>query len=74
LLALNVLGNIIGSATALTNLNYNAITNKPDLRVNATHTNLNNLSIYSALNLPNLQATSTTIYNNFISLSGLSFF
>ena len=29
--SLNVIGNIIGSGTALTNLNYNAITNKPDL-------------------------------------------
>jgi hypothetical protein len=31
--SLNVIGNIIGSGTALTNLNYNAITNKPDLSV-----------------------------------------
>jgi hypothetical protein len=29
----NVVGNIVGSGTALTNLNYNAITNKPDLTV-----------------------------------------
>ncbi len=28
---LNVVGNIIGSGTALTNLDYKAITNKPDL-------------------------------------------
>ena len=27
--SLNVVGNIIGSGTALTNLNYNAITNRP---------------------------------------------
>jgi hypothetical protein len=29
--SLNVSGNIIGNGTALSNLNYNAITNKPDL-------------------------------------------
>jgi hypothetical protein len=33
--SLYVVGNIIGSGTALTNLNYNAITNKPDLTVYA---------------------------------------
>ncbi len=31
LLLLNIIGNIIGSGTASTNLNYNAIPNKPDL-------------------------------------------
>ena len=31
--SLNVAGNIIGSGTALTSLNYNAVTNKPDLSV-----------------------------------------
>jgi hypothetical protein len=41
--SLNVVGNVIGSGTALTNLNYNAITNRPDLTVYATNTNLNNL-------------------------------
>ena len=30
---LNIVGNVIDSGTALTNLNYNAITNKPDLSV-----------------------------------------
>jgi hypothetical protein len=51
-------------------LNYNAVTNKPDLSVYATSTNLNNLSTYSALNIPNLQATSTSIFNktNFTNL------
>jgi hypothetical protein len=29
--SLNVVGNIIGSDTTLTNLNYNAITNRPDI-------------------------------------------
>jgi hypothetical protein len=62
--SLNVVGNIIGSGTALTNINYNAITYKQDLTVYATNTILNILSTYSALNIPNLQATSTTIFNN----------
>jgi hypothetical protein len=35
---------LTGNATGLTNLNYNAITNKPDLTIYATNTNLNNLS------------------------------
>ncbi len=48
---LNVQGNIIGSASALTNLNYNAITNKPDLSGYAKNTNLNSLSSYSYLNI-----------------------
>jgi hypothetical protein len=34
-------GNIIAPGTALTNLNYNAITNTPDLTGYATSTNLN---------------------------------
>ncbi len=33
---LNLTVNIIGSGTALTNLNYNAITNQPDLTVYGT--------------------------------------
>ena len=32
----SVVGNIIGSGTALTNLNYNAITNKPDFALNSS--------------------------------------
>ncbi len=51
---LNVGGNITGSGTALTNLNYNAITNKPDLTWYATNTNLNNLSTSSILSINNL--------------------
>jgi hypothetical protein len=36
--SLNVVGNIIGSGTALTNLNFNAITNKPDF-ISASYLN-----------------------------------
>ena len=52
--SLNVSGNIIGSVTALTNLNYNAITNKPDLSVYATNTILNSYSTSSMLAINNL--------------------
>jgi hypothetical protein len=38
--SLNVIGNIIGSGTALTNFDYNAIPNKPDLSIYATNRNL----------------------------------
>ena len=47
--SLNIVGNIIGSGTALTNLNYNSITNRPDLTVYAANTNLNSLSTNSTL-------------------------
>ena len=40
--SLNVQGNIIGNGTAITNLNYNAIIDKPDLTGYALNTNLNN--------------------------------
>jgi hypothetical protein len=49
--SLNVSGNIIGSGTVLTNLNYNAITITPDLTVYATNTNLSRVSNYSYLNI-----------------------
>ena len=67
---LNVHGNIIGSGTAISNLNYTAITNKPDLSVYATNTNLTSISTFSKLNIDNLNATSTTIFNktNFTNL------
>ncbi len=43
--SLNVQGSIIGSGTALScNLNYNAITNKPDLTEFAENTNIDSLS------------------------------
>ena len=58
--SLNIAGNINGNGTALSNLNYNAITNKPDLSGYATNTNLNNISTFSALNISNL----TIISNN----------
>ena len=48
-----ICGNIVGNGTALTtsNLNYNTISNKPDLTVYATNTNVNNLSTNSILSL-----------------------
>ena len=61
--SLNVAGNIIGSGTALTSLNYNAITNKPDLSVYASNTILNSFSMASILSINNLNTTSTTLLN-----------
>ena len=49
--SLNVSGNIIGSGTALSNLNYNAISNKPDFALNSS---VNSISTFSALNIANL--------------------
>ncbi len=56
--------NVYGTTTVI-------YTNKPNLSGYITSTDLNKLSTYSALNISNLQATSTTIFNktNFISLS-----
>ncbi len=62
-------GNIVGNGTAISNLNYNAITKKPDLSGYATNSNLNSLSTNSTLNISYLNATSTTIFNNLNSLS-----
>ncbi len=42
--SLNVVGNIIGSGTAFTNINYNAIRNQPDLPVYATNTTISILT------------------------------
>jgi hypothetical protein len=39
------------------------ITNKPDLTVYATNSNLNNLSTNSILGINNLNAPSTTLFN-----------
>ena len=61
--SLNVSGNIIRSGTSLTNLNYNAITNKPDLSVYASNSILNSFSTASMLAINNLNATSTTLLN-----------
>ena len=52
--SLNITGNIIGSGTALTYLNYNAITNKTDLTVYATSSNSKSLSSTSTLSINNL--------------------
>jgi hypothetical protein len=71
-LTLNVVCNIIGSGTALTNLSYNAITNKPDLSGYATNTILNSLSTNSVLNLSNLPAILTTLLNMINYLTGSS--
>ena len=57
------MGNIIGSGTALTSLNYNVITNKPDLSVYASNTILNSFSTAPMLGINNLNATSTTLLN-----------
>ena len=54
---------MIGSGTALTNLNYNAITNKPDLSVYAQNTILNSYSTSSMLAINKLNSTSTTLLN-----------
>ncbi len=40
------------------------VINKPDLTVDATHTNLNSLSTDSIFSIINLTATSGTIFNN----------
>jgi len=66
---LNVVGNIIGSGTALTNLNYNTITNKPDLTGYALTTNLNNISTSAILSITNLNSTSSTTFNNLNNIS-----
>jgi hypothetical protein len=57
--SLNVVGNIIGSGAALTNLNYNAIPNKPDLSGYALTNNLNNISTSAILLINNKQDTYT---------------
>ncbi len=72
-LIIDVSGNIIDSGTALTNLNYNAMTNKPDLTQYATSANLNSLSTNSILSINNLNSTSSTsIFNHLNSLSQAS--
>ena len=61
---------LTGDGTGLTNLNYNAITNKPDLSTTySSILNLNTLSTNSTLSINNLNATSTTIFDNLNSLS-----
>jgi hypothetical protein len=60
--SLNIVGNFVGSGTALTNLNYNAITNNPDITVYATNVsgtnaNFNSLSSYTYLNISGTNRT-----------------
>ena len=50
-----------GNATGLTNLNYNAITNKPDLTIYATNTNLNNLSTTVSGNTSSINDNTSSI-------------
>ena len=67
---------LYGNGTGLTNIGYNnvinkpnnfpsdwltTVSNRPDLTVYATNSNLNSLSTNSILNINNLQSTSTTI-------------
>ena len=70
--SVNINGYIVGSGTALTNLNYNSITNKPDLTVYATNTNLNSLSTNSILSINNLSTSSILSINNLSTSSILS--
>ena len=67
--SLNVQGNIIGSGTAITNLNYNAIINKPDLTGYAINTNIDSLSSSSFLAINNLNTSSSILLNNLNSFS-----
>ncbi len=70
LLSLIVVRKIIGSATALTNFNYNAITNKPDLTVYAIGTNLNSLSSFSYQNISGTNNWNSLSRNSFFNISG----
>ena len=61
---------LTGNGSGLTNVNYDAITNKPDLSTTySSILNLNNLSTNSTLSINNLNATSTTILNRLNSLN-----
>ena len=61
---------LTGNGSGLTNVNYDAITNKPDLSTTySSILNLNTLSTNSTLSINNLNATSTTIFDNLNSLS-----
>ncbi len=68
---------IVGNGSALTALNHNSIINAPNLTVYWTNTNVNTLSTNTTLSIKghttqvsNLYTTSSTIFNNFNSLSG----
>ena len=75
---------LYGNGTGLTNIGYNnvinkptnfqtdwltTVSNRPDLTVYATNTNLNSLSTNSALSINNLITTSNTIFTNLNSYS-----
>ena len=65
---------LIGNATGLTNLNYNAILNKPDISIYATTTSISNLNISTSTLFNNYNTTSTLISNlNTTSTSLLGF-
>jgi len=58
---LNVAGNIIGSGTALTNLNYDSITNKPSLTLfNNPITCVSSLNVSGNSNLNNLNVSGSS--------------
>jgi hypothetical protein len=62
---LNVAGNIIGSGTALTNLNYDSITNKPSLTLfNNPITCVSSLNVSGNSNLNKLNVSGATTLNN----------
>ncbi len=74
--SLNVVGNIIGSGTALTNLNYNATTNPPSiLGFNNPSTCISTSNISGATTLNNASTCMSTlnVVGN-ITTSGLSDF
>ena len=61
--SLNVDGNIIGSGTALTNLNYDSITNKPSLTLfNNPITCVSSLNVSGNSNLNNLNASGSSYF------------
>ena len=75
---------LYGNGTGLTNIGYNnvinkptnfqtdwltTVSNRPDLTVYATNTNLNSLSTNSTLSINNLITTSNTIFTNLNSYS-----
>jgi hypothetical protein len=60
---LNVAGNIIGSGTALTNLNYDSITNKPSLTLfNNPITCVSSLNVSGNSNLNNLNVSGSSYF------------
>ena len=61
-----------GNATGLTNLNYNAIANKPDLTIYATDTNLNNLSSTVSGHTSSINDNTTAININNTSINHIS--